>query len=50
MKKKLMILAAVFVGIVFYFSHSTYWKYNDWWIVGNDIDSVEKNMENLILI
>ena len=28
---------------LFYFSHSTYWEYNDWWIVGNDIDQQDRN-------
>lgn|SRR5574344_1593230 len=45
--KKLMIILSVVsllmiaIGL-FYISHSTYWKYNDWWIVGKHIDSVEK--------
>ncbi len=53
-KKLIVIISIIFVIIIamglFYFSHSTYWKYNDWWIVGNDIDSVKKSMENLTLI
>lgn len=55
LSKKLIVTISIIIVViiamgVFYFSHSTYWKYNDWWIVGNDSDSVEKNMENLILI
>lgn len=47
LSKKLIVTISIIIVViiamgVFYFSHSTYWKYNDWWIVGNDIDSVEK--------
>ncbi|MDE6251387.1 MAG: hypothetical protein K2M78_01935 [Lachnospiraceae bacterium] len=45
--KKLIVIILILVILqivilIVYFSHSTYWKYNDWWIVGNDIDNVEK--------
>lgn len=45
-KKLTLIIPIIIVFIIamglFCFSHSTCWKYNDWWIVGNDIDSVKK--------
>ena len=47
LSKKLIVTISIIIVVIiamglFFFSHSTYWKYNDWWIVGNDIDSVKK--------
>lgn len=35
------IIVIILAIILFCFSHSTYYKYNDWWIIGNSIENVK---------
>ena len=42
MKKRNLIITIIVVCVILFFlSHSTYWKYNDWWIIGRHYTEVE---------
>ena len=43
MKKYIIGISIIlFLIIIFVISHKTYYKYNDWWIIGKNISDVQK--------
>lgn len=44
-KRRVLISAVViiiFSALIFLFSHSTYYKYNDWWVKGRSLAEIEE--------
>lgn len=47
MSKKILLLSSaiaciIISSVLFISSHSTYIKYNDWWVLGNTVERIER--------